>query len=271
MEFEEIKKAVEEVLGSERVGWYRGQWVLYCPFHAESNPSFFYDPEKGVWYCFGCGEGGGVLELYRRLKEAGVIYGKRSAEKKKLKKKGKTKKLVKVLSKTEYSYRDYGGNEVMVKTRFDGIDEGGKRSKSFKIEWKTEQKRWFFYNPYGDWEEVKKASFVVLVEGEKAAEAGKEVFPVPYDDIAVLGYTYGDKEEIPEWMVSQTVLIIPDNDEAGRRKAEKLKKRLKERGVKVAVFPVWKYNLPKGWDIADLSPEKRRRVLEKLIDKLSSS
>jgi len=270
MGLEEIKREVEEILENERVGWYREQWVLYCPFHAESNPSFFYDPNRGVWYCFGCGEGGGVVELYKRLKEAGVIYGKGKAKKGKRKVKAKRKKLAKVLSKTVYTYRDYDGNEIMVKTRFDGLDHKGKRTKSFKIEWKTEQKRWFFYNPYGNWDDVKKASFIVLVEGEKTAQAGKEVFPTPYDDVAVLGYTYGDKEEIPEWMLSQTVLIIPDNDEAGKKKAEKLKERLKKQGIRVAVFPVWRYNLPKGWDIADLSPEKRKAVLEKLLEKLSS-
>lgn len=31
-----------------------------CPFHLDRDPSFSADFDKGAWYCFGCGKGGGV-------------------------------------------------------------------------------------------------------------------------------------------------------------------------------------------------------------------
>ena len=32
-----------------------------CPFHEEKTPSFSIDPEKGLYYCFGCNKGGDII------------------------------------------------------------------------------------------------------------------------------------------------------------------------------------------------------------------
>jgi DNA primase len=37
-----------------------------CPFHQEKTPSFTVSAEKGLYYCFGCGEGGDVVRFLER-------------------------------------------------------------------------------------------------------------------------------------------------------------------------------------------------------------
>ncbi len=40
----------------------QGRYLVgLCPFHKEKTPSFTVTPEKGIFYCFGCGRGGNLI------------------------------------------------------------------------------------------------------------------------------------------------------------------------------------------------------------------
>jgi len=41
----------------------RGRLMGLCPLHADHNPSFLLDPDKSLFYCYGCGCGGDVIRF----------------------------------------------------------------------------------------------------------------------------------------------------------------------------------------------------------------
>ncbi len=46
-----------------------GRWVGLCPFHNEKTPSFSVDPDKGLFYCFGCHKGGSAVQFLMELEK----------------------------------------------------------------------------------------------------------------------------------------------------------------------------------------------------------
>ncbi|HVA61450.1 MAG TPA: DNA primase [Mycobacteriales bacterium] len=44
-----------------------------CPFHDEKSPSFNVSPERGLFHCFGCGEGGDVIRFVERVEHLSFV------------------------------------------------------------------------------------------------------------------------------------------------------------------------------------------------------
>ncbi len=67
------KETVERILETARIEEVVGDFVHLkkrgtsliglCPFHGEKTPSFYVSPAKGIYKCFGCGEGGDSLQF----------------------------------------------------------------------------------------------------------------------------------------------------------------------------------------------------------------
>ena len=60
-----IDAVVSEYLQLRNAGG--GNLKGLCPFHDEKSPSFQVSPSKGLFYCFGCQEGGDTLDFVRKV------------------------------------------------------------------------------------------------------------------------------------------------------------------------------------------------------------
>ena len=67
------RNSIEEVVG-QYVNLKRSGSNLFglCPFHGEKTPSFSVAPDKGIYYCFGCHKGGGVINFEMEIE--GLSY-----------------------------------------------------------------------------------------------------------------------------------------------------------------------------------------------------
>ncbi|MEX0919725.1 MAG: DNA primase [Candidatus Saccharimonadales bacterium] len=122
-----------------------------CPFHHEKTPSFVVSPDKGIYHCFGCSEGGdifsfvqkvdgldfrGALELLAR--KAGVELPEKSADSGKIKQ--RKEKAYEMLEKASKYYhillsKNETAKDYVIKTRGFSTDT----IKTFKLGWSPEK------------------------------------------------------------------------------------------------------------------------------------
>jgi DNA primase len=48
-------------------------YIGLCPFHSERTPSFTVSPEKKLFHCFGCGEGGNVFAFIMKIENSSFV------------------------------------------------------------------------------------------------------------------------------------------------------------------------------------------------------
>ncbi|RZF43824.1 hypothetical protein LSTR_LSTR006365 [Laodelphax striatellus] len=200
--------------------------------------------EAGLWHDFATGEGGDIIDLW-----AGVHRKSTRIEFPEV-----MTSIAQWLGhfKTSTAYWDYydeNGQAIVRVYRYD--DNNGKRYLPFDIKKSTFSVPEIrpLYNIPG----ILKSDKILLVEGEKCANALIE------QGITATNEMSGDNADPnkTDWtpLKGKHVIIWPDNDEPGKKYAEKSAMKLTCLGVEELCILEIPKDKPKGWDAADCVKE----------------
>jgi hypothetical protein len=272
-------------------------WMTLCPVHGDSNkPNLHITPVEGkiLAHCYVCGEGR-KTEIVQAL-GAQFDLSERKARGPRILKKDERGIWLSPIPTTApsrpthcylgkdgsrvpdslWAYLDQNGSVLMFNARFNVPEENGTVTKHYRRlalylskDAKNPTAAWSWFGPdhslplygleqlVGEWWKQP----VMVVEGEKAADAARELFK----NWIVLAYpggatNFGKVDWTPllgPGRLAQ-VTIWPDNDDAGRRMAygpTSLSNFLSKYKVRAKVVPVFsEVGLPKKWDLADPPP-----------------
>jgi DNA primase len=60
----DIVELIQEYVPLKKVG---RNFKALCPFHTETNPSFYVSPERQIWHCFSCEKGGDIFSFLMEM------------------------------------------------------------------------------------------------------------------------------------------------------------------------------------------------------------
>lgn len=236
-----------------------------CPFHDDRNPSLEVGLRKGVWYCHPCGEGGGMVEFERRLKDCDASSALLSVAS--FLGLGTTPESIEEAPIATYDYPDETGEVLFQIVRLP--DREGKKqirarspdfSNGHEWRWDTEGVRRVLYRL----PEVLNQSRIIVTEGEKDADTVCTLFSLHSTGIVGTTNPFGARNWLPEFsecLRGKDVVILPDNDDTGAEHAQSVFQCLS--GVAGSVKIV---EIPREPGVKDVSDFLVRHSPSELID-----
>jgi putative DNA primase/helicase len=264
-----------------------------CPFHDEHTESFSVTPDRGMYYCFGCGAGGDAIDFIRDLdglsfQDACAQLG--SADYKALPMKaGLTPRKPRLAwwstvppesdnkpasfalsslgePSMVWCYKTADGQPWGYVARYE-VEHDGKKSKEIR-QWTygkdgehTEGdcawacKHFSKPRPIYNLQELacKPTAQVIIVEGEKTADAALSLFP---QAVAVTWPGGTNAVENIDWspLYGRRTVIVPDHDEPGQKACQYIAALLASKNCAIKIVKP-EPDRPKGWDLADAVAE----------------
>ena len=238
-------------IGSELVG--------LCPFHKDSHPSLSVNAEKKLWTCRACGKGGSQIDFVMlsdglsfndalmRIAEESV--GHAPPRRPPMVVERTATRTPPLLPTAIYRYTNAAGTVVGIKKRF---EPAGSRklftwSHPDGSSGQPDAAKGLVYNLPAVVDAIRTGRTVLVVEGEKCVDKLTSVGLVATTNPDGAGG--GWKPAHSEHLRGADVVVLPDNDEVGRRHAANIVRLLegKAKSVRVCELP----GLPEKGDVVD--------------------
>jgi hypothetical protein len=222
----------------ERRGRREGREVRFlCPAHDDRQPSARWNPGKSTWFCDVCHQGGGWRDLAQRLGEPAPAPAREIA--------------------AVYPYRDAAGRLLYEVLRFVPKSFACRRPDPAGWRWNLQGVERVPYRLPELLAAVARGAEIFLTEGEKDADA-----------LAALGleattHAGGAGKWRPEYtraLRGARVVLLPDNDDAGRRHMQDVERSLRPMAARVGRLEL--PGLPDKGDVSDWLAARRAEGLD---------
>lgn len=244
----------------------KSESVALCPFHEETTPSFTFSSQNGMYYCFGCNQKGDIFHFHAKrnaldiqrdfpkiLKVIADDFSIPFSNTNSKSVKSKSAKNLKPFQHYQlgfpvqkYPYKDAKDKILYYSCRFEPTPNEPKpfrQCSSSGLNWKVKNiKPKVPYNL----PKVIDAETVYIVEGEKDCHSLEKLNLVGTCNVAGAGSWTPD---LNHHFKGKEIILVPDNDDPGRRHVQKVYAELKEvaADIKLVELP----GLSDGGDFTD--------------------
>lgn len=239
---------------------------IKCPIpgHEDSSPSFSINKEDKLFNCFGCNKSGSVIDLTMHLNNISFIDAtKQLSEKYNL----SLPKDPSYVFTAEYTYRDMFGKEKFRVRRYENpkrFVQGHVKDDKWvsNIQGIDSRLPYMLYHWYKSPDDSHTADPVIIVEGEKDVQNLTELGFLATCNAGGAGKFY---KEHARWLENRRVIIIPDNDEAGRLHCAQVVQCTADYAKDIVIIDL--PELPEKGDVSDWlkDPKNDKSALESLI------
>ena len=253
-----IKSFYHSIIPSLKVNG-KSEAMGLCPFHDDHNPSLSLNLTSGLYRCFACDNKGDVFTFYQNLKNVDF----KTTLKEIAEMQGISDTTVKQKTVARFEYKNTEGKILYIKERLEPARDGRNKEFIFKH---LEGDKWITGRgcepvPY-NLPQVSKSKYAFITEGEAKADLLKswKLAATCLDS----GANSPFKDDYLKYFEGkEKVIILPDNDLAGKSYANKIASALygKVERIKIVELP----DLKNAEDVIDwvkIEDNDRARLLE---------